>query len=139
MSIELVLPSNHLILCHPLLLPPSIFSSIKIFSHESALPIRWPKYWTSTFSICPSSEYSGLIFFKIYFRIDLFDLFAAQGTLKNFLHHYSSKASILWHSACFMVQLSHPYMTAGKTIALTIQTFVNKVMYLLFIYCLGLS
>ena len=121
------MPSNHLILCCPLFLLPSIFPSIRIFSNESVLPIRWPNYWNFSFSIRPSNEYSGLISF----RIDWFDLFAVQGTLKS-LQHHSSKASILQHSALFMVQLSHPYMTTGKTIALTGQTFVGKVMSLLF-------
>ena len=110
MSIESVMPSNHLILCHPLLLPPSIFSSIWVFSNESVLRIRWPKYWSFSFSISPSNEYSGLIFF----RIDLFDLLAVQGNLKSFLQHHSSKASVLQRSAFFIVQLSHPYMTTGK-------------------------
>ena len=113
MSIESVMPSNHLILCHPLVLPPSIFPSIRVFSNESVLHIMWPKYWS--FSISPSNEYSGLISF----RIDWFDLLAVQGTLKNLLQHHSSKASILQCSAFFIVQLSHPYMTARKTIALT--------------------
>ena len=128
MSIESVMQSNHLILCHPLLLPPSIFPRIRVFSSESVLPIRWPKYWRFSFSISPSNEYSGLISF----RIDWFDLFAVQGTLKSLLQHHSSKASILWHSAFFLVQLSHPYMTTGKTIALTRQTFIGKVTSLLF-------
>ena len=122
------MPSNHPILCHPLLLPPSIFPSIRVFSNESALRIRWPKYWSFSFSIRPSNEYSGLISF----RIDWFDLFAVQGTLKSLLQHHISKASILWCSAFFMLQLSHPYMTTGKTIALTRRTFVGKVMSLLF-------
>ena len=113
MSIESVMPSNHLILCHPLLLA-SIFSSIRVFSNESALHIRWPAYWSFSFSISPSNEYSGLIFF----RMDWLDLLAVQGTLKSLLQHHSSKASILWHSAFFMVQLSHPYMTTGKTTAI---------------------
>ena len=126
MSIELVMPSNHLILCHPLLLP-SIFPSIRVFSNESVLHIRWPKYWSVSFSISPSNEYSELISFKM----DWLDL-AVQGTLKSLLQHHSSKASILQGSAFFMVQLSHPYMTTGKTIALTRQTFVGKVMSLLF-------
>ena len=126
MSIELVMPSNHLILCHPLLLPPSIFPSI--FSNGSALPIRWPKYWSFSSSISPSNECSGLVSF----RIDQLDFFAVQGTLKSLLQHHSSKASILWHSAFFMVQLSHPYKNTGKTIALTRWTFVGKVMSLLF-------
>ena len=127
MSIELVMPSNHLILCPPLLFPPSIFPSIRVFSNESVLPIKWPKYWSLSFSISLSNEYSGLIF-----RMDWLDLLAVQGTLKSLLQHYSSKASILWHSAFFIVQLSHPYMTTAKTIALTRQTFVGKVMSLLF-------
>ena len=121
------MPSNHLILCHPLF-PPSVFSSISVFSNESALLIRWPKYWTFSFSISPSSEYSGLISF----RIDWLDLLAIQGTLKTLLQYHSSKASILWHSAFFIVQLSHPYMTTGKTITLTRRTFVGTVMSLLF-------
>ena len=128
MSIELVMPSNHLILCCPLLLLPSIFPSIRIFSNESVLPIRWPKYWSFSFSTSPSNEYSGLISF----RMDRLDLLAVQGTLKSLLQHHSSKASILQHSAFFIVQLSHPYMTPGKTIALTRWTFVGKVMSLLF-------
>ena len=110
MSIELVMPFNHLILCHPLLLLPLIFPSIMVFSNESVLCFRWPKYWSFSFSICPSNEYSGLISF----RIDWLDLLAVQGTLKSLLQHHSSKASILWHSAFFMIQLSHPYMTTGK-------------------------
>ena len=126
-SIELVMPSNHLILCHPLLLLPSIFPSIRVFSSESVLCIMWLKYWSFSFSISPSSEYAGLISF----RIDWFDL-AIQATLKSLLQHHSSKASILWCSAFFMVQFSHPYMTTGKTMALTRQTFVGKVMSLLF-------
>ena len=121
MSFESVMLSNHLILCHPLLLLPSIFPSIRVFSSESVL---WPKYWSFSFSISASNEYSGLISF----RIDWFDLLAVQGTLKNLLQHHSSKASILQCSAFFTVQLSHPYMTTGKTIALTRQTFVRKVM-----------
>ena len=128
MSIELVIPSNHLILCRPLLLLPSVFPSIRVFSNESVLCIRWPKYWRFSFSLSPSNEYSGLISF----RIDWFDLPAVQGTLKRLLQHHSSKASVLQHSAFFIVQLSHPYMTTGKTIALTRQTFVSKVMSLLF-------
>ena len=124
-SIELVMPSNHLILCRPLLLLPSIFPIMRVFSNESALCIRWLQYWS--FSISPSNEYSGLISF----RTDRFDLLAVQGTLKSLLQHHSSKVSILWHSAFFMVQLSHLYMTAGKTIALTVRTFVGKVMSLL--------
>ena len=114
MSIESVMPSNHLILCRPLLLLPSIFPSIRVFSHESVLHTRWPKYWSFSFSISPSNEYSGLISF----RINWFDLLTVQGTLKSLLQHHSSKASILWHSTFFIVQLSHPYMTTGKTIAL---------------------
>ena len=127
MSIESVMPSNRLILCHPLLLL-SVFPSIRVFSSESILSIRWPKYWIFSFSISPSNDYSGLIFF----RIDWFDLLAVQGTLKNLLQHHSSEASILWWSAFFIVQLSHPYMTTGKTIALTRWTFVGKVTSLLF-------
>src|SRR5574340_114542 len=126
-SIELVMPSTHLILCHPLLLLPSIFPSIRVFSNESVLRIRWPKYWSFNFSISPSNEYSGLISC----RIDWLDLLSVQGTLKILLQHHSSKASILWCSAFFIVQLSHPYMTTGKTIALTRWTFVGKVMSLL--------
>ena len=122
------MPSNHLILYHPLLLPPSIFPRIRVFSSESVLHISWPKYWSFSFSISPSNEYSGLISF----RMDWLDLFAVQGTLKSLLQHHSSKASILQHSAFFIVQLSHPYMTTGKTIALTRWTFVGKVMSLLF-------
>ena len=128
MSIELVMPSNHLILCRPLLLPPSIFPSIRVFSKESVLCIRWPKYWSFSFSISPSKEYSGLISF----RVDWLDLLAVQGTLKSFLQHHSSKASILHCSAFFMVQFSHPYMTSGKTIALMIWTFVSQLMSLPF-------
>ena len=127
MSIDSVMPSNHPILCHPLL-PPSIFPSIRVFSSESVLCIRWPKYWSFSFSISPSNEYSGLISF----RINWLDLLAVQGTLRSLLPHHSSKASILQRSAFFMVQLSHPYMTTGKTIALTRWTFVGKVMSLLF-------
>ena len=127
MSIKLVVPSKHLILCCPLLLLPSIFPRIKVFSNESALCIRWPKYWSFSFSISSSKEYLGLISFKI----DWFDL-AFQGTLKSLLQHHSSKASILQFSVFFMVQLSHPYMTTGKTVALTIQNFVRKVVFLLF-------
>ena len=126
MSIESVRPLNHLILCHPLLLP-SIFPSIRVFSKESVLCIWWPKYWSFSFSISPSNEYSGLISF----RIDWFDLLAVQGTRKSLLQHYSSKALILQCSAFFIVQLSHPHMTTGKTIALTRWTFVGKVMFLL--------
>ena len=121
MSIDLVMPSNHFILCCPLLLLPSIFPSIRVFSNELALHIRWPKYWSFSYSISPSNEYSGLISF----RIDWFDLLAVQVTLKSLLQHYSSKASILQCSAFFMVQLSHPYMTTGKTIALTRWTFAT--------------
>ena len=128
MSIELVMPSNRLILFHPLLLPPSIFPSISVFSNESVLCIRWPKYWSFSFNISPSNEHSGLIFF----RMDWLDLLAVQGTLKSLLQHHSSKASILRHSALFIIQLSHPYMTTGKTIALTRRTFVDKLMSLLF-------
>ena len=128
MSIESVVPSCHLIFCCPLLLPPSIFPNIRIFSNESVLRIRWPKYWSFSFSISPSNEYSGLVSF----RIDWLDLLAIQGTLKGLLQHYSSKASILWHSAFFIVQLSHPYMTTGKTRALIKQTFAGKIMSLLF-------
>jgi len=128
MSIELVISSNHLILCHPLLLLPSIFPSIKVFSNESALHIRWPKYWSFSFNISPSNEHLGLNSF----RMDWLDLLAVQGTLKSLLQHHSSKASILWCSAFFIVQLSYSYMTTGKTIALTRWTFVGKVMSLLF-------
>ena len=128
MSIKLVMPSNHLILCQPLVLLASVFPSIMVFSNESVLRIRWPKYWSFSFSISPSNEYSGLIFF----RMDWLDLPAVQGTLKSLLQHHGSDASIPWHSAFFMVQLSHPYMTTGKTIALTRRTFVGKVMSLLF-------
>ena len=127
MSIELVMPSNHLILCHLFLLLPSIFPSIKIFYNESALHIRWPKYWSFSFSISPSSEHPELISF----RMDWFDLLAVQGSLKSLLQHHSSKASILLCSAFFRVQLSHPYMTTGKTIALTRRTLVGEVMSLL--------
>jgi len=125
-SIESVMPSNHLIFCRPLL-PPSIFPSIRVFSNESVLRIRWRKYWSFSFSISPSNEYSGLISF----RMNWLDLLAVQGTLKNLLQHHSSKASILWHSAFFIVQLSHPYMATGKTIVLTRWTFIGK-MSLLF-------
>ena len=128
MSTESVMPSNHLILCWPLLLQPSVFPSIRIFSNESVLSIRWSKYWSFSFSISPSKEYSGLISFNI----DWLDLLAVQMTLKGLLQHHSSKASILQHSAFFTVQLSYPYMTTGKTIALARQTFVGKVMSLLF-------
>ena len=127
MSIKLVMPSNHLILCWSLLLPPSIFPSIRVFSNRSALHIRWPKYWSFSSSNSPSNEHSGLISF----RMDWLDLLAVQGILKSLLQHHSSKASILWHSAFFMVQLSHSYMTTGKAVALTRQTFVGKVMSLL--------
>ena len=126
MSIESVMPFNHLILCHPLLLVASIFPSIRVFSHESALRIRWPKYWSFSFGISPSNEYSGLISY----RIDWLDLLAVQRTLKSPLQHCSSKVSILLHSAFFMIQLSHLYLTTGKAIALTVQTFVNKVISL---------
>ena len=128
MSIELVMPSNHLIFCCPLLLPPSLFPSIRVFSNESVLRIRWPKYWSFSFSIRPSNEYSGLISF----RMDCLDLLAVEGTLKSLLQHHSSKASILQCSPFFTVQLSHPYMTTGKTIALTRRTFVGKVTSLFF-------
>ena len=128
MSIELVMSSNYLILNRPLLLPPSIFPSIRVFSNESLLLIRWSKYWRFSFSISPSNEYSQLISL----RMDWLDLLAVQGTLKSLLQHHSSKASILWHSSFFTVQLSHPYMTTGKTIALTRWTFVWKVTSLLF-------
>ena len=122
-SVKLVMPSNHLIPCHPLLLLPSIFPSIWVFSNESVIHIRWPKYWLFSFSISPSNEYSRLISF----RMDWLDLFAVQRALKSLLQHHSSKMSILWHSAFFMIQLSHPYMTTGKTIALTRRTFVSNV------------
>ena len=135
MSIELVIPSNHLILCRPFLLLPSIFPSIGVFSNELALHIKWPKYWSFSFSIRPSKEYSGLISL----RIDWFDLLEVQGTLKSFLQHHNSKASILWHSTFFMVQFSHPYMTTRKTIALTRWIYVGKVMSLLFNMLLGWS
>ena len=128
MSIESMMPSNHLILCCLLLLPPSSFPSIRVFSNESVLPIRWPNYWRFSFNISPSNEYSGLISFQI----DWFHLHVVQGTLKILLQHHSSKVSILWHSDFFMVQLSHPYMTTGKAIDLTIWTFFYKVMPLLF-------
>ena len=127
MSIESVMPSNHLIVCHPLLLPPSIFPSIRVFSNESVLPIRWPKYLSFSFNISPSNEHPGLISF----RMDWLGLLAVQGTLKSLLQYHSSKASILWQSAFFIVRISHPYMTTGKTIALSIRTFVDKVMSLL--------
>ena len=122
MPIESMMPSNHLFLCHPLLLPPSIFPSIVVFSNESALHIRWPKYWSFSFNISPSNEYSGLIFF----RMDWLDLLAVQGTRNSLLQHHNSKASILRHSAFFMVQLSHPYMPTGKTIALTDGPLLTK-------------
>ena len=128
MSIESVMPSNHLILCHPLLLLPSIFPSIRVFPNKSALCIRWPKYWSFSFSISPSNEFSGLISL----RIASFDLLAVQGTLKNLFQHHSSNAWILQSPAFFIVQLSHPYMTTGKTIALTRWTFADKAMFLLF-------
>ena len=128
MSIELVMPSNHHILCHPLLPLPSIFPSIRVFSNESVLRIRWPKYWSLSFDISSSNEYSGLISY----RMDWLDLLAVQGTLRSLLQHHSSKASNLWCSAFFIVQLSHPYVTTGKTIALTRRTFVGKVMSLPF-------
>ena len=128
MSIKAVMLSNHLILCHPLLRPPSIFPSIRVFSKELVLRIRWPKYWSFSFSISPDNEYSGLISS----RVDSLDLLAVQGTLKSLLQHHSSKASILWRSAFFIVQLSHPYMTPGKTITLYRCTFVSKVMSLFF-------
>ena len=130
MSIESVIPSNHLILCHPLLLLPSIFPCIRVFTNESVLRIRWPKYWCFSFKINPSNEYSGLISF----RKNWLDLLAVQRTLKSLLQNHSSKASIIWRSAFFMVQLSHPYMTTGKTITLTRHTFVGKVMSL-FLIC----
>ena len=126
-TIESVMPSNHVILCHPLLLLPSIFPSIRVSSNESALHIRWPKYWSFSFNTSPSNEQPGLIF-----RMDWLDLLAVQGILKNLLQYHSSEASILWHSAFFTVQLSHPYMTTGKTIAFTTWTFVGKVISLLF-------
>ena len=129
MFIQSVMPSNYLIFCHPLLLP-SILPSIRVFFNESVLCIRWPKYWSFSFSISPSSEYSGLSSF----RIDQCDLLAVQGTLKSLFQHHSSKASVLRHSAFFMAQFSHPYMTTGKSMALTRRTFVGKVMSLLFLY-----
>ena len=134
MSIHSVMPSNHLILCHPSLLLPSIFSSISVFSNESVLHIRWPQYWSFSLSISPSSEHPGLISF----RLECLDLLAVQGTLKSLLQQCSSKASILWCSAFFIVQLSHPYITTGKSIALTRWTFVDKVMSLLFNMLSGL-
>ena len=130
MSIELVMPSNHLILCHPLLLLPSIFPGIRVFSSESALRIRWQKYWSFSFNINPSNEHSGLISF----RMDWLDLLVVQGTLKSLLQHHISKASIFRHSAFFIFQLLHPYTNTGKTIALTRWTFIGKVMPLLFKY-----
>ena len=130
MSTESVMPSNHLLLCQPLLLLPSIIPSIRVFSNESVLCIRWPEYWSFSVNINPSNEHPGLIFF----RMDWLDLLAVQGTLKSLLQHHSSKAAILRHSAFFIVQLSHPYMTSGKTIALTRQTFVGKAMSLLFFF-----
>ena len=135
MSIESVMPSSHLILCHPLLLLPSLFPSIRVFSNESALCIRWPKYCSFSFNISPSNEHPGLISF----RMDWLDLLAVQGTLKSLLQHHSSKASIFHCSAFFIVQLSDPYMTTGKTIALTRWTFAGKVMSLLLKCCLGWS
>ena len=134
-SIELVIPSNHLIFCHPLLLPPSILPSTRVFSNESVLHIRWPKYWGFSINIIPSNEYSGLISF----RMDSLDLLTVQGTLKSLLQHHSSKASILRLSAFFIVQISHPCMTPGKTIVLTRQIFVDKVMSLLLVCCLEWS
>ena len=127
-SIELVVPSNHLVFCHPLLFLPSIFLSIRVFSNESVFCIRWPKYWSFSFSISPSNLYSGLISF----RIDWFDFLTVQGTFKSLLQPHSSKASILQHLAFFMIQVSHPYMTTANTIALTIQPLVGKVLSLLF-------
>ena len=135
MSIELMMPSNRLILCCPLLLPPSIFPSIRVFSNESALHMRWPKYWSFSFNISPPNEHPELISF----RMDWLDLFAVQGTLKSLLQHHSSKAAILRCLAFFVVQLSHPYMTTGKTLALIRWTFVGRVMSLLFVCCLGWS
>ena len=128
MSIESVMPCNHLILCHPLLLLPSIFPSIRVFSNESALHIRWPKYWSFSLNISPTNKHPRLISF----RMDWLDLHAVQGTLKSLLQHHSSKASILWCSAFFIVQLSHPYMTTGKIIALTRPNFMDKIMSLFF-------
>ena len=133
MPIESVMPSNHLLLCHLLLLPPLILPSIRVFSNESVLPIRWPKYWSFSFSISPFIEYSGLISF----RTDWFDLLAVKGTLKSLLQHHSFKASILWRSAFFTVQRSHPYMTTGKTLVLTRRAFVSKVTSCFLICCLG--
>ena len=135
MSIESVMPSNHLILCHPLLLLPSIFPSIRVFSNKLVLHIRWPKYWSLSFNISPSNEYSGLISF----RIGWLDLLAVHGTHKSLLQHHSSKVSIHQHSAFFMVQHSHPYMTTGETVALIRQTFVGRIMSMLFNMLLGWS
>ena len=135
MSIELVMLSNHLILCHHLLLLPLVFPSIRVYSNESALHMSWPKYWRFSFNICPSNEHPGLISF----RMDFLDVLAVQGTFKSLLKHHSSKASILQRSVFFTVQLSHPCMTTGKIIALTRQTFVGKIMFLLLICCLGWS
>jgi len=135
MSVESVMPSEHPILCHLLLLPPSIFPIIRVFSNESVLHIRWPKYWTFSCSISPSNEHPGLISF----RMDWLDLLAVQGTVKSLLQHHSSKASVLWCSAFFTVQLSHPFITTGKTIDLTRRIFVGKVLSLLFICCLSWS
>ena len=135
MSIESVMPSNHLILCHPLLFLPSIFPSIRVFANELALCIRWPKFWSFSFNISPSSEHPGLTSF----RTDLLHLLALQGTLKSLLQHHSSKASILQCSAFFIIQLSHLYMTTGKTIALTRRTFAGKVYLCFLIFCLGWS
>ena len=131
MFIKSMVPSNHFILSHPLLFLPSIFPSIRVFSNESALHIRWPKYWSFSFSINPSNEFSGLISF----RINWFDLFTGQGTLKSLFQHHISKGPIFWHSAFFMVQLSDPYMTTGKTVTLTRQNFVSKLMSLYFLIC----
>ena len=131
---ESVMLSNHLIFCHPFLLPLSIFPSLRVFSNESVLRMRWPKYWSFSFSISPSNEYLGLISF----RMDWLDLLAVQGTLKSLIQHHSLKASIIWCSAFFIVQLSYPYMTTGKTTALTRRTFVGKVMFLLFNMLSGL-
>ena len=135
MSIESVMSSNHIIFCHPFLFLPSIFPSIRVFSNESALCIRWPKYWSFILNISPSNEHPGLISF----RMDWLDLLAVQGTLKSLFQHHRSKASIFRHSAFFIIELSHPYMTTGKTIALTRRTFVGKVMSLLLICFLGWS
>ena len=135
MCIESVMPSSHLILCHPLLLLPPIPPSIRVFSNESILRMRWPKDWSFSFSINPFNEHPGLVSF----RMELLDLLAVQGTLKSLLQHHSSKASILWSSAFFIVQLSHPYMITGKTIALTRQTFLDKVCLCFLICCLGWS